>query len=152
MKYVGKPIKRLEDPKLITGRGSFVDDVQLPGTYYVAFLRSEYPHALVSVKPGPNIFTGFDINPGKDFPIPSREVTYAGQPIAAVVARDRYEAYDLLESIEVNYEPLRHELDPFNAMEDKVKVYSKLESNIYAKKEFVGGEAKKKNSRNPQLF
>ncbi|MCH1770953.1 MULTISPECIES: xanthine dehydrogenase family protein molybdopterin-binding subunit [Metallosphaera] len=149
MRYVGKPVRRVEDPKLITGRGSFVDDIQIPGTYYVAFVRSKYPHARISVKPSQNVFTGSQINPGKDFPIPSNEVTYAGQPIAAVIARDRYEAYDLLESVEVEYEQLPYETDPFRAMEDKVKVYSKAESNIYAKKEFFGGEAKKELEQSP---
>ncbi|MCG3109386.1 Glyceraldehyde dehydrogenase large chain [Metallosphaera sp. J1] len=152
MRYVGKPVKRIEDPKLITGRGLYVDDIQLPGTYYVAFVRSKYPHALIRVKPGQNVFTGSEINPGKDFPIPSNEVTYVGQPIAAVIARDRYEAYDLLESVEVEYEQIPHETDPFRAMEDKIKVYSKLESNVFARKEFLGGEAKKELEQSPVIL
>lgn len=67
MRYVGKPVRRVEDPKLITGRGSFVDDIQIPGTYYVAFVRSKYPHARISVKPSQNVFTGSQINPGRIF-------------------------------------------------------------------------------------
>ncbi|QKR00014.1 xanthine dehydrogenase family protein molybdopterin-binding subunit [Metallosphaera tengchongensis] len=152
MKYVGKALRRIEDPKLITGKGTFVDDIQLPGLHYVAFLRSEYPHAIIRVKRTDGIFTGHDVNPGKDFPIPSNEVTYAGQPIAAVVARDRYEAYDLLESVEVEYEQLPFETDPFQAMENKVKVYSKLESNIFVKKEFFSGEAKKILEESPVVI
>jgi len=143
MKYIGQPVRRIEDPRLITGRGTYVDDVQLPGMLFVAFLRSKYTHARIKVKGGPQVYTGKDFNPGKDFPIPSTEVTYAGQPIAAVVAKDRYEAYDLLESVEVEYEPLSPVFDPEEALKDEVKVYSGLQSNVYSKKEFLSGEPHK---------
>lgn len=63
-----------------------------------------------------------------------------------MIARDRYEAYDLLESVEVEYEQLPYETDPFRAMEDKVKVYSKAESNIYAKRSSL--EEKRRKSWN----
>ncbi|WP_338599346.1 glyceraldehyde dehydrogenase subunit alpha [Sulfolobus tengchongensis] len=138
--YVGKPVKRLEDPKFLTGSSTYVDDIELPGTLFVAFLRSTKPHAKVRVrKSGHNIFTGEDINPGSDFPIPVEEVTYVGQPIAAVVARDRYEAYDLLESIEVEYEDLPYVIDPQLALKNDVKVYTKKESNIYEYKKWEAG-------------
>ncbi|MEM4076502.1 MAG: xanthine dehydrogenase family protein molybdopterin-binding subunit, partial [Metallosphaera sp.] len=118
----------------------------------VMFLRSELPHAFIKVKSRENVFLGSQINPGRDFPIASNEVTYVGQPIAAVVARDRYEAQDLLESIEVEYQQLPFEVDPFKAMEDKVKVYSKLESNIHIKKEFFGGEPLKEIDKSPVVL
>ena len=141
--YVGKPVKRIEDLRLITGKGVYVDDIELPGMYFVAFLRSTVPHAKIRIKKSEGIYTGQDINPGKDFPIPTEEVTYVGQPIAAVIAKDRYEAYDLLESIEVEYEPLDYVIDPEKALEDKVKVYSKLSSNIAYKETWKGGDVEK---------
>ncbi|MFP3217486.1 MAG: glyceraldehyde dehydrogenase subunit alpha [Acidianus sp.] len=143
MQYIGKPIRRIEDPRLISGKGSYVDDIKLPGEMFVAFLRSTKPHAKIHVKKTDNVFTGDDINPGKDFPIASRETTYVGQPIAAVIAKDRYEAYDLLESIEVEYEDLPYVLDPAEAIKDEVKVYSGLKSNIYFQKTFSSGNPEK---------
>ena len=141
--YVGKPIKRIEDIRLITGKGTYVDDIELPGTYFVAFVRSKYPHAKIKVKKTEGVFTGEDINPGKDFPIATNETTYVGQPIAMVIARDRYEAYDLIESVEVEYEPLDFVIDPEKAIEDKVKVYSHLSSNIYYHERWKGGDVEK---------
>ncbi|ARM76216.1 glyceraldehyde dehydrogenase subunit alpha [Acidianus manzaensis] len=143
MQYIGKPIKRIEDPRLITDKGAYVDDIKLPGEMFVAFLRSTKPHARIKVKKTDGVFTGEDINPGKDFPIPTQETTYIGQPIACVIAKDRYEAYDLLESIEVEYEDLPYILDPYEAIKDEVKVYSKLSSNIYFKEVYSSGDPEK---------
>ncbi len=141
--YIGKPIKRVEDYKFITGKAVYVDDVELPGMYFVAFLRSKYPHARIKIKKTQGVFTGEDINPGKDFPIASNEVTYVGQPIAAVIAKDRYEAYDILESIEVEYEPLDYVLDPEEALKDNVKVYTKNSSNVVYHDLWKGGDVSK---------
>ncbi|ACP36276.1 aldehyde oxidase and xanthine dehydrogenase molybdopterin binding [Sulfolobus islandicus Y.G.57.14] len=138
--YVGKPIKRIEDPKFLTGGSTYVDDIEFPGTLFVAFLRSVKPHAKIKIKKNHNgIFTGEDINPGSDFPIPVEETTYVGQPLAMVVGRDRYEAYDLLESIEMEYEELPYVIDPQEALKNDVKVYSKKESNIYEYKKWEAG-------------
>ncbi|AAY80366.1 xanthine dehydrogenase family protein molybdopterin-binding subunit [Sulfolobus acidocaldarius] len=141
--YVGKPVKRIEDVRLITGKGSYVDDIQIPGTHFVAFLRSQYPHAKIKLKKTDGVFTGNEINPGKDFPIATEEVTYVGQPIAMVIAKDRYEAYDLLENIEVEYEPLDFVTDPEVALKDEIKVYSKSQSNIVYREVFKGGDVEK---------
>ncbi|MDT7875323.1 MAG: xanthine dehydrogenase family protein molybdopterin-binding subunit [Sulfolobaceae archaeon] len=141
--YIGKPIKRVEDYKFITGKAVYVDDIELPGMYFVAFLRSKYPHARIKIKKTQGVFTGEDINPGKDFPIASNEVTYVGQPIAAVIAKDRYEAYDILESIEVEYEPLDYVLDPEEALKDNVKVYTKNSSNVVYHDLWKGGDVSK---------
>src|SRR5690348_16738848 len=47
-KYVGAVVKRKEDPRLITGSSTYVDDIKIPGTLHVAFVRSQYPHALIT--------------------------------------------------------------------------------------------------------
>ena len=47
MPYVGQPVKRFEDPRLVTGQGEYVDDVKLPGMTYAAFLRSPHAHAII---------------------------------------------------------------------------------------------------------
>lgn len=46
-KYVGAVVKRKEDPRLITGSSTYVDDIKIPGTLHVAFVRSQYPHAVI---------------------------------------------------------------------------------------------------------
>lgn len=141
--YIGKPIKRIEDVRLITGKGNYVDDIEISGTYFVAFVRSRYPHAKIKVKKTEGVFTGEDINPGKDFPIATTETTYAGQPVAIVIAKDRYEAYDLVESVEVEYEPLDYVTEPEKALEDRIKVYSKLSTNVYYHERWTGGDVEK---------
>ncbi|BFH72738.1 glyceraldehyde dehydrogenase subunit alpha [Sulfurisphaera javensis] len=141
--YIGKPIKRIEDVKLITGKGTYVDDIEIPGTHFVTFVRSKYPHARIKIKKTEGVYTGEDINPGKDFPIPTKETTYVGQPVAIVIAKDRYEAYDLIESVEVEYEPLDYVIDPEKALEDKIRVYSGLSSNIYYHERWKGGDVEK---------
>ena len=47
-RYVGAVVKRKEDPRLITGSSTYVDDIKIPGTLHVAFVRSQYPHALIN--------------------------------------------------------------------------------------------------------
>ena len=75
--YIGRPLKRAEDPKLITGRGSYVDDLKLPGLAHLVFLRSPHAHARVkSVRvetarrvPGViGVFTAKDLGPLRQIP------------------------------------------------------------------------------------
>ena len=129
---IGKRVKRLEDPPLVTGAAKFLDDIQLPGMLYAAVLRSAYAHARIkrvntqkaAALPGVvGVFTGEDF---KDInPLPCAwqaggvknnvntprlleidKVTFTGAGVAVVVAEDRYTAEDALELIEVDYEPL----------------------------------------------
>lgn len=123
--FAGQRIKRLEDPRFLTGHGQYVADIQLSGTVHVAFVRSNYAHARIKgikveeARKDPRCFavlTGAELAQAKVFlpgaqnaPLPALaidEVCYVGQPICAVVAPDRYVAEDLAETIEVAYEPL----------------------------------------------
>jgi len=130
-KYVGQKVKRTEDPRLIQGLGHYVDDIKLADTLHVAFLRSPHAHAkLTSINataaqsaPGVvAVYTGADVA-GKigyipcaaaapDTKVPKvsvlaqSKVIYVGQPVAAVVATDKYKARDAAELIEVDYDPL----------------------------------------------
>ncbi|MCC6313804.1 MAG: molybdopterin-dependent oxidoreductase [Thermomicrobiales bacterium] len=131
-KLVGKPIKRREDPRLITGAGVFIDDVRLPGLAHMAVLRSPYAHArIVSINadaaramPGVlGVFTGEDIKhinplpcawqaPGVENKVNTPrllaldEVHQVGDPVAVVVTESPYQAKDALAAIEVDYEEL----------------------------------------------
>ncbi|MET7990165.1 xanthine dehydrogenase family protein molybdopterin-binding subunit [Amycolatopsis sp. NPDC005232] len=127
---VGKVVRRKEDARLITGRGRYVSDLQLPRMRHVAFLRSPFGHARITrvdasaarELPRVHVFTGdqpeFAAVPLRalsalpsyvetEQPLLAREkVRFAGEPVAAVVADDRYRAEDALELIDVDYEPL----------------------------------------------
>jgi len=118
---IGASIRRVEDNVLITGRGRYVDDVQIPGMLHMALLRSHYPHAkIISIDataakqmPGVEaVLTGADINlnvpspvmiPGQKIPphpaLARGAVHAAGAPVAAVVARTRALAQDAANSI-----------------------------------------------------
>jgi carbon-monoxide dehydrogenase large subunit len=126
---VGKPVARKEDRRLVTGRGRFVSALELPRLRHAAFLRSPLAHAAITGvdtsaagrHPGVDaVFDGLDFADvalralsalpsyvETDQPVLAREkVRFAGEPVALVVARDRYVAEDARELIEVDYEPL----------------------------------------------
>ncbi|MEP7273614.1 MAG: xanthine dehydrogenase family protein molybdopterin-binding subunit, partial [Acidobacteriota bacterium] len=130
-KYVGRSVKRTEDPRLIQGLGHYVDDIKLAGELHVTILRSPYAHARINSieteaaanAPGVvGVFTGADIDgrvgfvpcaaalPGlkvPQFPVLAvGKVLFVGHPVAAVVASDKYTARDALDLINVDYEPL----------------------------------------------
>ncbi|HEX4108695.1 MAG TPA: xanthine dehydrogenase family protein molybdopterin-binding subunit [Solirubrobacteraceae bacterium] len=125
---------RVEDEALLRGRGRFLDDLDpVPGAHQAAILRSTHAHARVRRldveaarhHPGvTGVLTGAEVQAASrpfpaacDSPIPyyaaAAEVTrFVGEPLAVVVATDRYLAEDALELIEVDYEPLDPVLDP----------------------------------------
>ncbi|MCS7276366.1 MAG: xanthine dehydrogenase family protein molybdopterin-binding subunit [Dehalococcoidia bacterium] len=129
-RYIGAAIKRKEDPRFLTGRGTYVDDLAPPGTVYAAMVRSPYPHARIRsidtqramTMPGVlAVFTARDlegVNPNPvgwlvpdlkavPHPIMARDrVRYAGEVVAVVIAEDRYGAEDAAQAVEVDYEPL----------------------------------------------
>lgn len=130
-KLVGQRIKRVEDPRLLTGVGRFVDDMAPSGTLAVAFHRSDHPHALIrSVDLGaarsmPGVIGIFgaddierDLRPAIPasrmkgyyatplWPLARGKVRYVGEPVLAVVAENRYLAEDALDHIRIEYEPL----------------------------------------------
>lgn len=152
--YVGQRVKRKEDLKLITGTGRYVDDIQLNGMLYVAVLRSTIPHAKLkkidyqeALKlPGVvNVITGLNLqvdNRPRNFPMAKDEILFVGQPIAAVIATDRYVACDALEAITYEYEELHAVVDPEEAMKNEVKAVEGRD-NIAYKKTYKGGDPEK---------
>jgi carbon-monoxide dehydrogenase large subunit len=127
---IGAPIRRVEDGPLIRGRGCYVDDIDLPATLHVAFLRSPHPHAKIisidvsAAKSMPGVFTvitGDDLGeqlqlpalpmvPGMKIPphpLLARGAVHAvGTPVAAVLAESRAVAEDTASAIDVEYAPL----------------------------------------------
>jgi CO/xanthine dehydrogenase Mo-binding subunit len=160
--WIGKDIKRREDPDLLTGRAEYTNDVKLPGMLYAAVLRSPYAHArIVSIDtraaeklPGVHaVLTGSEatevIDPLPAFcaePVVERaiavdKVRYVGEAVVAVAAESRYIAEDALELVQIEWEPLPPVIDPLAAMEpDAPKVHENLESNIVYKQVFTFGD------------
>ncbi len=154
-KYVGKRIKRTEDPRLIKGLAHYVDDIGLPGTLHVAFVRSLYAHARINgidtaealKAPGVvAVYTGKDIA-AKIGPVPcaaalpdlkvpdyrvlaTDKVLFVGHPIAAVVATDRYSARDAVHLIEVDYEELPAVVDVEAAAKGGPVIHESFGDNI----------------------
>src|SRR5712671_3497471 len=153
-KYVGQRIKRTEDPRLIKGLAHYVDDVRLPDTLHVAFVRSIYAHARIAgidvteaVKaPGVvAVYTGKDI--AKVGPVPcaaalpdlkvpdyrvlaTGKALFVGHPIAAVVATDKYLARDAADLIAVAYEELPVVVDVEAAAKGGPLVHEQFGNNI----------------------
>ncbi len=166
-KWVGKSIRRVEDPRFLLGRGGYVDDILLPGMVHAAVLRSPLPHARIQsidvskAKSLPGVLavvTGKEVtqltNPMPDFgPDPAKhtwwllavdKVRYVGEPVAAVVATDRYVAEDACELIEVEYEPLPPVVDPEEAMKPGAPlVHEALGSNVAYSRTFVFGDVER---------
>ncbi len=133
-RIVGRPVKRVEDRALLTGAGRFVDDLRFPGMLQAAFVRSPHPHARIravdpaSARAAPGVravLTLADLAPslsGERLPLGFRsaalpddvtpfvlakdEACYVGDPIAIVVADDRYAAEDAAARVAIDYEPL----------------------------------------------
>ena len=136
-KLVGQRVKRREDPRLIQGRGTYVDDVKIAGMQHLAFKRSDLAHGRIrsldtsaaeamegveAVLTGAQIAGFLDPMPiGTPFPSPAHRavavdtVRFVGDPVAVVVARDRYAARDAADAIVVDYEPLPAVVDPEQA-------------------------------------
>ncbi|TMA40330.1 MAG: xanthine dehydrogenase family protein molybdopterin-binding subunit, partial [Deltaproteobacteria bacterium] len=139
----GASIKRREDPRLITGKGQFVDDVRVPGTTYAAFVRSPHAHARIAridasaakrLQGVVAVYTGKDLVDGGVKPIPTGwlipnikipahyplatdRARYMGDAVAVVIAESPYVARDAAELIDVEYEPLPAVADPAKAVQ-----------------------------------
>jgi CO/xanthine dehydrogenase Mo-binding subunit len=166
-KWVGKSIKRVEDPKFLRGSAQYVDDMVFPGMLHVATLRSPFAHArIVSIDgaaarqvPGVHaVVTGPEaaeiLDPLPDGgPSPDKhvwrvlaadKVRYSGEGVAIVVAENRYIAEDALNLIDVEYEPLEPIVDPHKAMaDDSNLVHEALGTNVVYSRKFVFGEVEK---------
>ncbi|MDQ6804686.1 MAG: xanthine dehydrogenase family protein molybdopterin-binding subunit, partial [Actinomycetota bacterium] len=143
MSAVGSSLKRKEDPRMITGRANYTDDMALPGMLHAAFVRSSEAHARVTVDVSGararegivGVFTGEDLSdvaapmpmawvpPGIDVKTPERwpiargEVNHVGEAVALVVGRSRGEVADAADDVIVDYEPLPVVTDPEAALE-----------------------------------
>ncbi|MFC5749800.1 xanthine dehydrogenase family protein molybdopterin-binding subunit [Actinomadura rugatobispora] len=153
-RYAGARVQRVEDGRLVTGHGTFVDDIARPGMLHACFVRSPIARARVThvdvsqalELPGVHaVFLAGDLNPdvkeqwytslGRDAglawpPLASDEVRFVGDPVALVVAEDRYLAEDATELVEVDYEPLPAIADYREAQTAGVQIHEGYPGNI----------------------
>jgi 2-furoyl-CoA dehydrogenase large subunit len=161
--WCGQSIERVEDAALLTGRGRFIDDLGVrPGTLHAAILRSPHAHARITsvrldaarkAQGVAAVLAGADVTalsaslvagvkaPIACWPIAVERVRYVGEPVAVVVAADRYLAEDALDLIEVDYEPLTPIVDPRDALDpSSLPLHDGLGSNLASERAFRYGD------------
>jgi 2-furoyl-CoA dehydrogenase large subunit len=161
--HVGRPLPRFEDAALLTGRGNYADDAGVkPGTLHAAILRSPHGHAdLLGIDssaalalPGVHaVLTGADVRewatpfavgvkqPMEHWCMAIERVRYVGEPVAVVVADNRYVAEDALELIRVDYRQLGAVVDPEAALAaDAPVLHDAVGSNLVNDRHFSYGE------------
>ncbi|MGH7333764.1 MAG: xanthine dehydrogenase family protein molybdopterin-binding subunit, partial [Candidatus Rokuibacteriota bacterium] len=143
MAYVGASVKRLDDPRLLTGRGRYLDDLVLPRLLHVAFVRSPHAHARVArldldaARRAPDVsavLTGEEaarlckpyrgillhykgMKTGAMTPLARERARYVGEPVVAIAAESRATAEDAAALVGVTWEPLPAVLSPEQALE-----------------------------------
>src|ERR1700730_16741754 len=152
-KWVGQPIRRKEENRLVSGKGIFVDDERMPGMLHVKFVRSSYAHARIArvdvskAEASPGVvctLTGeeikkqvqpfIEIGPGvgqkiADYPMAVEKVVYQGERVAAVVAETRLAAEDAAELVGVDYDPLPAVITAEDAFTDKNLLHPEMGTN-----------------------
>lgn len=164
--WVGRPVRRREDPRFLRGQARFLADISLAGMLHQVVVRSPHAHArLLGIRteaalrsPGVvAVVTAADLT-GRvgAFPIGTTEgaraadiphplladgkVRYVGEPVAAVLADNRAAAVDAAELVEVEYDPLPAVVDPTEALGSAVLVHEKLGENVALRWERAGGD------------
>ncbi len=150
--WIGKRVRRVEDPRLLTGRGTFMEDLTLANLHHATILRSPHAHARIARVdaaaalrlPGVRgVLLPEDVGrmarpfgvgttvPVKYYPAAVDTVRFVGEPVAVVVARSRYLAEDAAEAIRVEYDPLPAVTDPEHAVQPGAPVlHEAIGSNI----------------------
>ena len=165
--HVGRALRRKEDPRLITGRGRYLDDISLPGQLWASFVRSPEAHArIVSIdadaareRDGIHaVFTiddieglagplpcawvppGVEIQQPEHWPLARGEVNHVGDPVAMVIGEDRYAVVDAAEDVVVEYDPLPAVTDPEAALAGGPLVHDALGTNKVHEWSLAGGD------------
>ena len=167
-KHIGQPMRRVEDPRLITGRGRYAADIPLEGALHLAFCRSPFPHAkigaidksaaesmpgvvavwtahdLPEVTPGLTDFGATDIEQ-RGRPILNKdEANYSGEAYAVVVAETAYQAQDAAEALAADLDPLPGVAGVMTAVaKDAPKVHDDMKSNLAGTNSIKFGDIEK---------
>ncbi len=163
--HLGKSILRKEDPALLSGRGRYADDLPVPaGTLHAHVVRSPHAHAEITRIDAAAalahegvwaVITGDDVrklsdpfmavvkSPIQQWALAVERVRYVGEPVALVVAQDRYIAEDAAELVEVDYEPLEAVIDPLAACDSSAPLlHPQARTNEVHVREFAYGDTK----------
>ncbi|MDQ3849766.1 MAG: molybdopterin-dependent oxidoreductase [Actinomycetota bacterium] len=165
--HVGQSLRRKEDPRLITGSATYVDDIVLPGMLHAAIVRAPQAHARIVSIDGSDalrregvraVYTGDDTSdllapmpmawapPGVEVKQPERwplargRVRHVGDAVAVVLAEDKYAAADGAADVRVDYEALPVVVDPEEALKDEVLVHEDLQTNTAHEWSMGGGD------------
>src|SRR5439155_12260581 len=155
---LGHPVRRVEDPALLTGAALFVEDLPCDGALHAVFVRSTTAHARISSMatdeavrlPGvAGVFTASDLGlppPEPSTLVPSTMarsmlaegvVRFVGEPVAVVLAETRGQAADAAEAVLVDYEPLAPVSDPEAALADDAPLlFPEAGTNVASDKDF----------------
>ncbi len=164
-KFIGAPIKRRDDPRLIQGLAHYVDDFNPPGTLHMAVVRSPFGHAAIrsvdtsAAEAAEGVVAVYTHEDTKSIgPVPvgglvpdakvpeqpvlaDKKVLFAGEPVVVVIAKTRYGARDAAELVEVDYDPLDAVVDLEKALEPGAPlVHEQYESNEAFKWGIAGGD------------
>jgi aerobic carbon-monoxide dehydrogenase large subunit len=165
-KYIGKPMKRKEDPRLIQGLAHYVDDIQLPGMLYMMVVRSPYAHAkirsidtskaksaagVVAVLTSDDVKGQIgaipcaaqipDMKAAMRLPLATDKVRFVGEPVAVIAATDKYAARDAVDLVEVDYDSLPAVTDPEKAIaKGAPRLYDDFADNVAYRWELEGGD------------
>jgi carbon-monoxide dehydrogenase large subunit len=164
--WVGRPLRRREDPRYLCGQAQYVDDLVLPRMVHLAIVRSPYPHARIraidtaAARGAPGVvavLTASDLSGRLGVLLPTipegshatmvphpvlatGKVRYVGEPVAAVVAESREEALDAAALVTGEYDPLPPVLDPQNALRGDVLLHDDLGENVFLRWSCAHGE------------
>jgi aerobic carbon-monoxide dehydrogenase large subunit len=166
--HVGRAMRRKEDPRLITGRASYIDDINITGQLWGAFVRSPEAHArivsiddaaareregvravfiaddmtdLASGLPMAWVPPGVEVKTPEHWPLARGEVHHVGDPVAFVVGDDRYAVVDAAEDVLVEYDPLPVVTDPEQALQEgSPLVHEELGTNKVVEWSLGGGD------------
>jgi 2-furoyl-CoA dehydrogenase large subunit len=162
---VGSSIRRKEDPALLSGRGRYADDLPVPaGTLHAHVIRSPHPHAdIVRIDASEAlakdgvwaVITGEDVRklsdpflvalkaPVHQWSLAVERVRYVGEPVALIVAENRYLAEDAGELVHIEYEPLETVIDPQAARADKAPIlHPQVQTNEISVRKFSYGDTR----------
>jgi aerobic carbon-monoxide dehydrogenase large subunit len=165
--YMGGTVRRREDPRLITGSATYVDDIELPGMLHLAVLRSPFAHArilsidssaaeelpgVVAVVRGEEVQDLIppagseakgegESGPPPRIPLAVQVTNYVGDPVVGVVATEAAIAEDALELIAVDYEEMKAVVDAEEAMSDGMpQIHPYADHNIDNVRDFSAGD------------
>lgn len=172
---VGLPLRRKEDPRLLRGAGQYLHDLVLPGMLHLAFVRSPHAHAVIkatetarartlpgveavfsaadlAMQPIRTEFNGAGYHDAAWPPLAGERARFVGDPVAVIVARDRYVAEDAVDLVDVAYAPLPVVSSVESARaRDAQQVHDDVPGNIYFRRDYQQGDVEGIFARAPVI-